>query len=81
MGMIPEDIQQELDRQPFVPLRLHLSRGKTIDIPYPGTAWVRRNTLLIVHPLSPHTSAIGGYDVVYLGLIERIESQPEPSTA
>ena len=79
--MLKEGIQQELERHPFVPLRLHLSSGKIIDIPYSGTAWVRQNTLLIVHPLAPHTVAIGGYDVIYLGLIERIEQIGEPSAA
>lgn len=79
--MLKEDIQQELEREPFVPLRLHLSSGKVIDIPYSGTAWVRQNTLLIVHPLARHTAAIGGYDVIYLGLIERIEQLGEPSAA
>jgi hypothetical protein len=71
--MTSEDVQQELDREPFVPLRLHLTSGQRIDIKYPSTAWVRQNTLLIVHPLAPHTSAIGNYDVVALRLIEKIE--------
>lgn len=29
-----EDLKQELDREPFVPLRLHLASGKTTDIAY-----------------------------------------------
>jgi hypothetical protein len=79
--MLREDVPQELDRQPFVPIRLRLSSGKTIDIPYSGTAWVRQNTLLIVHRIAPHTSAIGNCDVIYLGLIERIESAPDGTVA
>jgi hypothetical protein len=71
--MTSEDLQQELQRRPFVPLRLHLSSGQTIDIPYSGTAWVRQNTVLIVHPLEPNSAAIGNYDVIALRLIERIE--------
>ncbi|HEV2296726.1 MAG TPA: hypothetical protein VGR35_22990 [Tepidisphaeraceae bacterium] len=71
--MISEDVKEELDRHPFVPLRLYLSSGQKIDIKYPGTAWVRRNTMLIVHPLAPGTAAIGNYDVVALPLIERME--------
>jgi len=43
-GMTPEDIKQELEREPFVPLRLHLSSGQTMDILYTGTAWLRQNT-------------------------------------
>jgi hypothetical protein len=76
--MTSEDIRQELERHPFVPLRLHLSSGKTIDLPYAGIAWVRQNTLLVVHPLQPHSAAIGNYDVVALRLIERVEQLAEP---
>lgn len=71
--MTAEDVLQELERDPFVPLRLHLSSGQKLDIRYPGTAWLRQNTILIVHPLKPRTAAIGNYDVVALRLIERIE--------
>jgi hypothetical protein len=71
--MTTEDMRQELERGPFVPLRLHLSSGKTIDVGYPSTAWLRQNTLLIVHPLEAGTVRIGSYDVVALRLIERIE--------
>jgi hypothetical protein len=79
--MTSEDMRQELERQPFVPLRLHLSSGQKIEIPYMGTAWVRQNTLLIVHPLAPGSAAIGNYDVIALRLIERIEQMRESSAA
>jgi hypothetical protein len=71
--MTTEDLEQELDRDPFVPLRLHLASGQKIPIEYPNSAFVRDNTLLIVHRLEPGTSKIGGYDVVAFRLIERIE--------
>ncbi|HEY2585974.1 MAG TPA: hypothetical protein VGI81_09455 [Tepidisphaeraceae bacterium] len=79
--MTSEDIKQELDRNPFVPLRLHLSSGKTLDIRYPDTAWTRQNTLLVVHPLERGTHEIGNYDVIALRLIERIEQLNETSAA
>jgi hypothetical protein len=79
--MTSEDVQQELERQPFVPLRLHLSSGTTIDIAYSGIAWVRQNALLIVHPVARGSAAIGNYDVVALRLIERIEQVRESSAA
>jgi len=72
-GMTPEDVNQELDREPFVPLRLHLSSGQKIEIEYANSAFVRQNTLLVVHRLAPRTHAIGNYDVIALRLIERIE--------
>jgi hypothetical protein len=73
--MTREDVLQEIERQPNVPLRLHLTSGQKIDVSQPNTAWVRRNTLLIVFPLRPGTQAIGNYDVIALDLIERIEQR------
>jgi hypothetical protein len=79
--MPSEDVIQELERDPFIPLRLHLSSGKTIDVPYPNTAWIRQNTIVIVHPLARNSVAIGNYDVVALRLIERIEQLHEETNA
>jgi hypothetical protein len=70
--MTNEDVRQELDREPIVPLRLHLSSGEKVDILHPNSAFVRQNTLLVVHRLAPDTSAIGDYDVIAFRLIERI---------
>jgi hypothetical protein len=75
--MTSEDIAREIERQPFLPLRLHLSSGQTIDLLYAHTGWIRQNTLLIVHPLEPGTQRIGNYDVIALRLIERIEQLAE----
>jgi hypothetical protein len=79
--MTTEDLRQELERDPFVPLRLHLSSGKTVDIEYANSAFVRQNTVLIVHRLAPHSAAIGNYDVIALRLIEHIEQVDEGSGA
>ena len=71
--MTGEDLKREIERQPFVPLRLHLASGQRVDVEYPDSAFVRQNTVLIVHRLAPGSAAIGAYDVVALRLIERIE--------
>jgi hypothetical protein len=36
----PESLRDELRRQPFVPLRMHLTDGKSYDIRHPGMAMV-----------------------------------------
>ena len=71
--MTSEDVLQELERDPYVPLRLHLSSGQKLDVRYPNSAFLRQNTLLILERLSPNSVAIGNYDVVALRAIERIE--------
>jgi hypothetical protein len=78
--MTTEDVKQELDRDPFVPLRLHLASGQKVDVSYPNTAWIRQDTLLIVHPLAPGTHAIGNYEVIALRLIERIQQRGNGTT-
>jgi hypothetical protein len=75
--MTAEDVKQELDRDPFVPIRLHLASGAKIDIEHPNSAFVRQNTLLVVHRLAPNSSAIGNYDVIALRLIERITTMEQ----
>ena len=77
--MTTEDVKQEFDRDPYIPLRLHLSSGQKIDLLFPHMAWVRQNTVLVVHPLERGTHAIGNYDVLALRLIERIEQIGEPA--
>lgn len=79
--MTREDVIQELERDPFIPLRLHLSSGQKIEVPFPNTAWVRQNTILVVHPLAKGTVAIGNYDVIALRLVERIEQLDETAAA
>ena len=42
MGMNPETLAQELNREPFIPLRLRLSDGRTFDIENPGLCFIAR---------------------------------------
>lgn len=73
--MTTEDLKQELERDPFVPLQLHLASGAKVNIEHANSAFVRQNTLLVVHRLAPNTAAIGDYDVIALRLIERITTR------
>jgi hypothetical protein len=72
-AMTSKDVEQELDREPFVPLRLHLVSGKTMRIANPSTAWLMQNALLIFQNAHPGRSRVDGYDVIALRNIERIE--------
>jgi len=71
--MTTADVRQELQKDPFVPLRLHLASGKEIVLRYPDSAYVQQNTLLILDRLAAGSAEIGRYDVIALRLIERIE--------
>jgi hypothetical protein len=70
MNVTSEDLRSELEKQPFIPLRMHLVSGKTLDIAAHDAAWMLQNSVLIFHV--PHSKE-SGYDVVALRNIERLE--------
>lgn len=43
--MRPEQLRALLRRQPFIPLRLHLTGGTTYDIRHPEMAFLTRSTV------------------------------------
>jgi hypothetical protein len=45
--MNPEALAQELDREPFVPLRIHLADGRNIDVRNPGLCFISRLSLYV----------------------------------
>src|SRR5438128_2691360 len=71
--MTRDNIQAELDREPFARLRLHLASSKTLTIKYPNSALMMEHAMLILHRIRPRSSAIGNYDVINLRLIEKVE--------
>lgn len=46
-AVVPTDILDKLRRQPFQPLRVHLSDGSAYDIPEPGYAAIARTEMYI----------------------------------
>jgi hypothetical protein len=75
--MTTKDIEAELQRDPFVPLALHLVSGKVLRVPNPGAAWLMQNAVLVFQNPHPGRVRVDGYDVVALRNIERIEQLPE----
>lgn len=71
--MTSRDIESELERDPFIPLRLHLVSGKTLDVPASGVAHTLQNALLVFHNKRPGKVRVDGYDVISFRNIERIE--------
>jgi hypothetical protein len=45
--MNPESLAQELNRDPFIPLRIHLADGRNIDIRNPGLCFIARLSLYV----------------------------------
>lgn len=74
--MTSEDVRAELEKEPFVPLRLHLVSGKVIDVPFAGAAWLLQNAVLVFRKAKPGSVKADGYDVLAFRNIERIEQRP-----
>ena len=71
--MTSKDIEAELERDPFIPIRIHLVSGKTIDVPAANVAFPMQNALLVLQRRQPGRVRLDGYDVLSFRNIERIE--------
>lgn len=71
--MTAEAIDQELSRDPFVPLRLHLSDGTTLDIHNPGLAFIARMAVYVARTDRPHSRIMDDFRLISLRHIVSIE--------
>lgn len=70
--MTQEDMKAELERRPFIPLRLHLVSGKTVDATMESAVFLLQNAVMAFH--DPTGKGVDeGFDVIALRNIERIE--------
>jgi hypothetical protein len=76
--MNPDALAAELDRDPFIPLRLHLSDGKTVDILNPGLCFIARMALYFFRA-KPHESLAEDVHVISLRHIASVETLVPPS--
>ena len=65
--MRPEELRTLLRREPFVPIRIHLTDGKTYDIKHPEMALLTRSTVEI--GLEGQDGSGIADDVVYCSLV------------
>ena len=55
--MNPRDIQQQLQRQPFLPLRVVMNNGQVFEIRHPEMVQLTRTALFVFKP-SPEDAGI-----------------------
>jgi hypothetical protein len=70
--MNPEALAQTLDRDPFIPVRLHLSDGRKVDILNPGLCFIAHLALYFFRA-KPHESLAEDVQVISLRHIVTIE--------
>ena len=75
--MTSEDVRSELDEHPFLPFRLHLVSGKTVDVPTAAAGYMLQNAILVLH--DPRAGVEAGYNVVALRNSEMLEQLPVTS--
>jgi hypothetical protein len=68
--MSPSDVESEVEKSPFRPLRLHLVSGKIVDVTRPEMAWMLDRSLMV---FQSERSDDDRYDLVSISNIERIE--------
>lgn len=71
--MNPEAVANELNREPFIPLRLRLSDGRTVDIANPGLCFVARLALYFFRA-KPHDALAEDVEIISLRHIVSIET-------
>jgi len=71
--MNPETLAQELNRDPFIPLRIHLADRRNIDIRNPGLCFIARLSLY-VFAAQPHNALAEDVHVVSLRGIVSVET-------
>lgn len=71
--MNPETLAQELNRDPFIPLRLHLSDGRTVDVMNPGLCFIARLALYFFRA-KPHDALAEDVHVISLRHIVSVET-------
>jgi hypothetical protein len=79
--MQKEDVRRELSQNPFVPLRLHISDGRTVDVPFPNVVHMLGYGVLVLIGLREGTHQADGYDRFMFEQIDRIETMPARSPA
>jgi hypothetical protein len=71
--MNPESLARELNREPFIPLRLHLADGRNIDVRNPGLCFIARLSLY-VFAAKPHDALAEDVQLISLRGIVSVET-------
>ena len=77
--MMPDALDHELSREPFVPLRVFLDDGRTIIIRNPGLCYINRGSVYIARVDRPNSRLAADVEFISLRHIVSVE-QIEPES-
>ena len=75
--MRANEMRALLDRRPFVPIRLHVSSGQTVDIKHPEMAIVTRSLVFV--GVTDSDDRVADYGVFY-NLLHVVKIEPLNNT-
>jgi hypothetical protein len=78
--MNPQALNEELSREPFVPLRLTLATGETVDIRDPGAAFIHQLAVYVFGVRRRGDHLADWSRLVSLRHIVKIEPIAEPAS-
>jgi hypothetical protein len=79
--MRAEELVQLAKRQPFIPIRLHLTTGQTYDIRHPELMWVYRQRVDVALNPDPKTGVLDRSEhlsLLHIVRVEDLESSASP---
>jgi len=76
--MTPEALRAELRRQPFIPLRIFLTDGKTYEVRHPEMVMVKRREIYVGTETAPGSGVAAECDLVSLLHVVRVEVVSQP---
>ncbi|MEM1166620.1 MAG: hypothetical protein AAGI30_10065 [Planctomycetota bacterium] len=71
--MLPDALNEELSREPFQPVRLHLSDCQAVLITNPGLCYINRGSVYIARTDRPNSRIAQDMDLISLRHIIRVE--------
>lgn len=78
--MTKSEIKLILKRDPFVPIRMHVSKGRVFDVTHSRVAHVLDDSVLIFVGLKEGSVQAKSYDRFGFDAVERIEPLPKRRT-
>jgi len=79
--MNAEEIRKVLRLQPFVPLRIYLSDGKTYDVKHPEMVFLTRSEMRVGVETKLGSGVAADYDLLSLSDVVRVDPQCNQPTS